>query len=95
MGVVLVLGDSDFNSKRELLFLMELHVQRVCKDVEVESHKTIIKQARIQHLYGRFLGTLHKEADEVSLHSFILCICNSFRCVQMFHNVPIAMEHHS
>ena len=59
---------------------IELHVQRVCKDVEVESHKSIIKQARIQHLYGRFLGTLYNKADEVSLHSFCISFVKCMDC---------------
>lgn len=61
---------------------INFHLQKVCKEVEVESHKSIIKQARVQHLYGRFLGTLHSEVDEVGFFSLNLCICNLFGCVR-------------
>lgn len=81
--MVPILNDSDLNSRGEFLFLIELFLQRVCKDVQIESHKSIIKQARVQHLYGRFLGTLHNEADEVSLPSFICSVFNLLRCVQL------------
>lgn len=62
---------TNFTGINSTSFLLFSALQRVCKDVDVESHKSIIKQARVQHLYGRFLGTLHKEADEVN--NILIC----------------------
>lgn len=36
----------------------------VCSNVDVESHKETIKQARVQHLYSRLNGELRIESGE-------------------------------
>lgn len=41
----------------------------VCKDVETEVNKCLIKQERVQHLYARFNGELADEAAEVNFVS--------------------------
>jgi hypothetical protein len=38
----------------------------VCNEVEVEVPKKLIKQATVQHLYGRLNGVLHSDAQEAS-----------------------------
>jgi isochorismate synthase EntC len=38
----------------------------VCDEVEVEVPKKLIKQATVQHLYGRLNGVLHSDAQEAS-----------------------------
>ncbi|KAG0608149.1 hypothetical protein M758_8G082600 [Ceratodon purpureus] len=66
-GIDLIMSTKDHEEFEIVRENIRQNLERVCKDVEVESHKSIIKQARIQHLYGRFLGTLHNEADEFDL----------------------------
>ncbi|GAQ91163.1 isochorismate synthase [Klebsormidium nitens] len=43
------------------------HMQTVCAAVEVEVPKKLIKQATVQHLYGRLNGTLLSDAQEFDM----------------------------
>nr|XP_024385455.1 protein PHYLLO, chloroplastic-like isoform X2 [Physcomitrium patens] len=66
-GLDLILSSKDHEEFEIVRESIRQNLEKVCKEVEVESHKSIIKQARVQHLYGRFLGTLHSEVDEFDL----------------------------
>ncbi|CAM6124850.1 unnamed protein product [Calypogeia fissa] len=45
------------------------NMEAVCKNVSAESSKSLLKQARVQHLYARFNGELHDDVGEFDLLS--------------------------
>ena len=39
----------------------------VCSQVQVDTEKSVLKQAAVQHLYGRLSGTLQPHANDAQL----------------------------
>ena len=39
----------------------------VCSEVKVDTQKSVLKQAAVQHLYGRLSGTLKPSANDAQL----------------------------
>ena len=41
--------------------------EKLCKDVNIEVEKSVLKQGSVQHLYGRIAGSLEQGVDDLSL----------------------------
>jgi isochorismate synthase/2-succinyl-5-enolpyruvyl-6-hydroxy-3-cyclohexene-1-carboxylate synthase/2-succinyl-6-hydroxy-2,4-cyclohexadiene-1-carboxylate synthase/O-succinylbenzoate synthase len=41
--------------------------EKLCKDVNIEVEKSVLKQGSVQHLYGRIAGSLKEGVDDLSL----------------------------
>ncbi|BFI28545.1 menaquinone-specific isochorismate synthase [Marchantia polymorpha subsp. ruderalis] len=71
LGMELMLSTKDHHEFDIVRESVKRHMKMVCKDVETEVNKCLIKQERVQHLYARFNGELADEAAEFDLLSVL------------------------
>eukprot|EP01018_Ginkgo_biloba_P016846 Gb_24332 [translate_table: standard] len=69
IGIDLLLSPKEHNEFAIVRESIKCHLENICKHVGMETEKTIIKQARVQHLYARMIGELKSEAGEFDLLS--------------------------
>ncbi|KAL2645330.1 hypothetical protein R1flu_012917 [Riccia fluitans] len=71
LGVELMRSPKDHREFDIVRTSVKTHMKMVCKSVETEIHKCLIKQERVQHLYARFSGELSDEDGEYDLLSVL------------------------
>ncbi|KAG6548096.1 hypothetical protein Mapa_010376 [Marchantia paleacea] len=71
LGMELMLSTKDHHEFDIVRESVKRHMKMVCKDVETEVNKCLIKQERVQHLYARFNGELADEVAEFDLLSVL------------------------
>ncbi|KAL3698745.1 hypothetical protein R1sor_012821 [Riccia sorocarpa] len=69
LGMELMRSPKDHREFDIVRTSVKSHMKMVCKHVETELHKCLIKQERVQHLYARFSGELSDEDGEYDLLS--------------------------
>lgn len=68
-SIELLLSSKDHTEFDIVMESVKQRLEVVCKDVKVKSYKGLIKQANVQHLYGRLVGQLCSENGEFELLS--------------------------
>ncbi|KAI5055725.1 hypothetical protein GOP47_0029246 [Adiantum capillus-veneris] len=66
-SIELLLSTKDHTEFDIVMESVKQRLEVVCKDVRVQSYKSLIKQANIQHLYGRLVGQLRNGNSEFEL----------------------------
>ena len=67
----------------------------VCSQVQVDTEKSVLKQAAVQHLYGRLSGTLKPRANDAQLlvrtHAYLAfssqsCLAFDYALTPLWHS---------
>ncbi|MCO5559536.1 hypothetical protein L7F22_013137 [Adiantum nelumboides] len=66
-SIELLLSAKDHTEFDIVMESVKQRLEVVCKDVRVQSYKSLIKQANVQHLYGRLVGQLRNGNCEFEL----------------------------